>query len=114
MHPKFIFQKSTHKKYCSDRKDDEFIFPTADGTAKLSGRDDEFRVPTLWREPTVRSEDLSGEIQGESGESQPTEKQMTLKPVPTFGRSKVTSSIVITMNIEFNSTCRRKKHSLFH
>ena len=39
------------------------------GTAKLSGRDYEFRVPTPSREPTVRSEDLSGEIQGESAES---------------------------------------------
>ena len=38
---------------------------------------------------------------------------MTLKPVPTSGRSKVTSSIVITMNLGFNSTRRRKKHSLF-
>ena len=40
--------------------------------------------------------------------------QMTLKPVPIFGRSQVTSSIVITMNLEFNSACRRKKHSPFH
>ena len=30
-------------------------------------------------------------------------------PVPIFGRSKVTSSIVITINHGFNSTCRRKK-----
>ena len=30
----------------------------------------EFREPTLWREQTVRSEDLSRELQGESGESQ--------------------------------------------
>ena len=49
------------------QKDDEFIFPIADGTATLSGRDYEFRVPTLRQKPTVRSEDLSGEIQGESG-----------------------------------------------
>ena len=34
---------------------------------------------------------------------------MTLKPVPIFGRSKVTSSIVITMNLEFSSSCRKKK-----
>ena len=54
--------------------DDEFIFQMADGTAKLSGRDHEFRVPTLRREAIVRSEDLSGEIQGESGESQLAEK----------------------------------------
>ena len=33
----------------------------------------EFREPTLRREPTVRSEDLSGEGQGESGVSQPAE-----------------------------------------
>ena len=39
------------------------------------------------------------------------EQQMTLEPVPILGRHKVTSSIVITMNLEFNSTCRRKKHS---
>ena len=40
--------------------------------------------------------------------------QMTLKPMPICGRSKVISSIVITVNVEFNSSCRRKKHSLFH
>ena len=39
---------------------------------------------------------------------------MTPKAVPTCGRSKVTSSVAITMNLEFKSTCRRKKHSLFH
>ena len=39
----------------------------------MSGRDYEFREPTpRWEQP-VRSKDLSGEIQGESGESQPTE-----------------------------------------
>ena len=52
---------------------DEFIFPVADSTAKLSGRDCEFRVPTPRREQPARSEDLSGELEGESGESQPTE-----------------------------------------
>ena len=38
------------------QKDDEFIFPFADGTAKLSGRDYDLR-------PTVGSEDFSREIQ---------------------------------------------------
>ena len=37
------------------------------------GEDYEFREPTLRQEPTVRSEDFSREIQGEPGESQPTE-----------------------------------------
>ena len=45
----------------------------ADGTAKLSGRDYEFRESTRRREPTVRSEDLSGEIHVDPGESQSTE-----------------------------------------
>ena len=35
--------------------------------------------------------------------------QMTLKPMPTSGRSKVTSSIAITMILEFSSSCRGKK-----
>ena len=40
-------------------------------TAQLPGRDCEFRVPTLRREQPVRSEDLSGELQGEPEESRP-------------------------------------------
>ena len=52
------------------QKDDEFIVSFADGTAKLAGRDYEFREPTLRQESSVRSEDLSVELQGESGESQ--------------------------------------------
>ena len=55
------------------QKDDEFIFPVADGTAKLSGRDYGFREPTPRQESTIRSEDLSREHQCESGESQPAE-----------------------------------------
>ena len=52
---------------------DEFIFPCADGTAKLSGRDYEFREPTPRREEAVRRENLRGELQGQPEESQPTE-----------------------------------------
>ena len=55
------------------QKGDDIIYPVADGTAKLSRRSCEFREPTLRREPTVRSEVFSRELQGESGESQPTE-----------------------------------------
>ena len=45
----------------------------ADGTAKLSGRDYEFREPTLRREPTAKSEDFSRELHGEPEESRQTE-----------------------------------------
>ena len=42
------------------------------------------------------------------------DQQMTLKLVSTSGRSKVISSIAITLNFEFNSECRRKQQFLFH
>ena len=68
-----IYLRRIKAKEISDQtRGDEFIFLVADGTAKLSGRDYEFQEPTLRREPTVRSEDFSGELQGESSESQPT------------------------------------------
>ena len=53
-------------------KGDNFIFPVADEAATLSGRDHEFREPTPRREQLVRSEDLSGELQGEPEGVQPT------------------------------------------
>ena len=49
------------------------MFPLADGTAKLSGRDHEFRESTLRRDQPVGSEDPKEELQGSSERSQPTE-----------------------------------------
>ena len=40
-------------------------------------------------------------------------QKMALNPGKTSGRCKVTSFIVITLSLECNSMCRRKKHSLF-
>ena len=59
----------------TSQKGEEFIFPIAVGTAKLAGRDYEFRDPTPRREQTAGSEDLSGGLQGESEEPQPTESK---------------------------------------
>ena len=110
-----FYPRSVNAKEIPIRQtDDEFMFPIADGIAKLPGKDYEFRVPTLRREPTVRSQDLSGEFKAKRESLNRQNQQMTLKPVPTSGRSKVTSSVVTTMNLEFISTCRRKKHSLSH
>ena len=61
------------KEVLVSHKNDEFVFRIADGTAKLSGRGYEFGVSTLRREHIARSEDLCGEIQGESEESQQAE-----------------------------------------
>ena len=49
------------------KKEDELIFTVADGTAKFVRE----RLKVL--RPTVRSDDFSRELQGEPGESQPTE-----------------------------------------
>ena len=62
------------KEVLTPQRGDEFIFPTADGTAKLSGRDQEFQEPT--------SDDLSGELQGESEGFQPTETNPTVISEP--------------------------------
>ena len=51
---------------------------------KDQARDYEFRVPTLRREQRARSEDLSGEIHGESGESQPAEPTDDAETVANF------------------------------
>ena len=50
-----------------------FYILVADGTAKLSGREHEFREPTRRREQTVESEDFSGKLQGEPEGVQPAE-----------------------------------------
>ena len=50
------------------QRDEEFVFPVADGSAKLSGRNYEFQEPTLRRESTVRRENLSGESHGDREE----------------------------------------------
>ena len=63
------------KEVLISHKEEVFFFPVADGTSKLSGRDYEFREPNLRREQTVRSEDLSGRLQGGPGQSQPTESK---------------------------------------
>ena len=110
----FTLDESKQKKYWYHKKEDELIFPVVDGTAKLSGRDYEFRESTIRRKPTVKSEDFSRELQREPESLNRQNPEMTLKPVPIFFRSKVASSVVITMNLGFNSMCRRKKHSLFH
>ena len=56
------------KEVLISHKDGEFIFPVADGSATLSGRDCEFKEPTLRLEHTVKREDLGGESQGDREE----------------------------------------------
>ena len=76
-----------------------------------------------WKSKIVRKRPRIPRIHSEAGTHRKEEnwnglnrqkRKMTLMPGKTSGRFKVTSSIVITMNLEFNSMCREKKHSPFH
>ena len=69
IHPRRINAKGVLLR----QEGEEFIFPVADCTAKLSVRDYDFRESTLRWGQTVRSEDVSGELQSEPGESQSRE-----------------------------------------
>ena len=71
IHPRRI----NAKEVLTPQKGDKFIFPIADGTPKLLGRDHEFREPTVRQQQPVESEDLSGELQGEPEGFQPTESR---------------------------------------
>ena len=99
----------------SSQNREEFVFPIADGTSKISGGDYEFREPTLGREQTVRSEE-SNKDSRRIGRAQPTEltDDAVARKEKTFGRFKVTSFVVIRLNLVFNSMYRRKRHSPFH
>ena len=61
------------KEVLITHKDGEFVFPVADGSAKLAQRDYEFQEPTQRRDFTVKRENLSGESQGDREEFQSEE-----------------------------------------
>ena len=107
-------RRLNEKEVLITHKDGEFVFPVADGSASLSGRDHEFQEPTLRREPTVRRKNLSGESQGDRESFNLKKQKMTQKLGKTFGLFKEISFIVIILNREFNCMCREKNHSLFH
>ena len=113
MDPSEIYPRRINaKKALITQKGEEFMFPF--GRTKLLARGYEFREPNPRQEKAVRSESLRGQFQGEQEGLNRQNQKMTLKPGKTSGRLKVTPSIVITMNLEFNSVGRMKKLSLFH
>ena len=97
------------KRSINTTKGEDLKFPTADGTAKVPEETTNFESPLLDRNNLlglkISVENFKANRQGLNRHNQ----KMTLKPVPTSRRLKVTSSIVIKMNLEFNSMCRRGK-----
>ena len=72
-------------------------------------RDHGVRESTLRPEQLVRREDLRENFKETRRSLNRQKQKMTLKPEETSGRYKGTSFIVITLNLEFSSMCRRKK-----
>ena len=87
------------KEVLTSKNGENFIFPIADGTAKLFGRDHEVRESTLRRDQPVMSEDLTEELQGNSVRSQPTETKDDAE-ARSAGQSKVTSFVVIEPRVQ--------------
>ena len=99
------------KKYWRNKGEKIFSFPVADGTAKVSGKETTSTpTETNWKER--RSQWRTSWRTGRASTDRINKWRWS--PKRLLGRSKVTSSIVITMNLEFNSICRRKRHSQFH
>ena len=73
MHQKYISETDCKRNPDNPQKMNEFVFPVADGSPKLSGRDYEFQEPTLRRESTVRRENFSRESHGVGEEFPPEE-----------------------------------------
>ena len=63
------------KKIITPKSSEHFIFPLADGTAKLSGRDQGIRKSTPTRDRLVRIEDVRTDFQGSSETSQPMDEK---------------------------------------
>ena len=96
------------------QKDGDFVFPVADGSAQLSGRDYEFQEPTLGRESTVRRENLSGESHGDREEFRLEELEDDAEAREDSW--SIQGYFICCHHIEprVQLVCREKNHSLFH
>ena len=114
MHQIFILEEWTQKKYWPDKNWGIHI-PNSRWYSKIVRK--RLRILSTHSEEVNRPRGVRISVEKNKANRESLNQQnlqTTLKPVPVFARSKVTSSIVIAMNLEFNSTCLRKKHSPFH
>ena len=113
MHQILILEESTRSKYWSDKK-------MMNSYSRLQMVQQNFQEETTNSEnplqggnQCVRSDESTWIISRRIGRVSSGRTNRWRWSPCRRGRSKVISFIVITMNLEFNSTCRRKKHSLF-
>ena len=99
------------KEVITPKNGQNFTFPIADGTVKLSGRDHGIRKIHFNAGPTCKKWRAQCRPSREFG--QVSKSRMTKKPAMTSGQAKGITLIVIMSNLEFSSMCREKKHSQF-
>ena len=93
-------------------QDEEFVFLVTDGSAKLSGRDDEFQEPFLRRKSTVKRENLNGESNDDRGEFQSEETKDDERIEKDFwAHAEARKDLSSSYGTEkFNCTCLEKNH----
>ena len=84
------------KEVLTPQNGENFIFPIADGTVKLAGREQAFRESTSFQDRPLRGDEHNGVLQGESDGSQPSDQQTDDTEAQTISGA----FIVITFNQE--------------
>ena len=94
-----------------------FIFPCADGSVKLSGRDEVFRTSTLKKQDLLAREGGSTMMSFKESRTgliqQINNERMTLKPETISGENLRIMFIAISFNQGSNFMCQTEGHS-FH
>ena len=85
------------KEVLTPQRNGNFIFPVADGTVEIFGREQRLRTSTLTQEQPERGEEQEI-VQRKSDE--------------WYTPSNIEEDA--SRDVESNCTCREKKHSLFH
>ena len=114
-HRKFIFEEIKAKEVLTQQRSEYLYFPNSIWNSWIVSKRP--RIPrTLSKAGTTcrvrRSQWRTWRRTGRV--STDRNKRWRCSTERLLGRSKVTSSVVITVNVEFNSVCRMKKHSLWN
>ena len=107
----FRARRLNTKEVLTPQRGEDFIFPIADGTIKLSGREHGIRKSTSIQDYPKRGEERKDDLRGESDGSQPVD---TMKDDSEVRNDFLSIEGNVTLNQELNSICQRKNHSQDH
>ena len=106
------------KEVLTSQRSGHFIFPVADGTVKIFGREQRLRTSTLTRDLPERENKIFFKEKSDELDSptnfKTTRRGMMRKLKVTSGLLRENSFTAITLNPESNCKCREKRLSPFH